>query len=389
MIIPSQIGTIISFASFFPKRLIEKKNRFLELETYSNKKRRFYFLSNIFLIPIRERKTINPQKLKNPTQIVFFSFLLKFFSYTYLVGYLFNYLEVFFISIIANLEKIFNLINFIISVYIGVIFFSKKIFEKQFLNKIFTCFIYLNLASITEKCFQLSGYEQTWILLKVANNFIFNIKIWSGKNNFFHLSISDKNENQILWVFKTLLLSLMFLDITSKIFFIKFLNFYFDEILSFPSFLLNLFIFFKKDTFTFHLTDLWLFSTIGSSFALITFLAFIYSIAFVKVNKDISDDLITTKKFLKEKFLINRIKNVNFDNSDSNLSNLNSSNIVDSTTIKELLDSEKKNSASISKEDNSRWKIKKKGIKTPFLESIWSNELPLLKQNLWYEIKSR
>jgi len=67
MIIPSQIGTIISFASFFPKRLIEKKNRFLELETYSNKKRRFYFLSNIFLIPIRERKTINPQKLKNPT----------------------------------------------------------------------------------------------------------------------------------------------------------------------------------------------------------------------------------------------------------------------------------------------------------------------------------
>jgi len=51
--------------------------------------------------------------------------------------------------------------------------------------------------------------------------------------------------------------------------------------------------------------------------------------------------------------------------------------------------SEKGNLFSTKNEEVNRWKIKKKGIKTPFPETVWNNELPILKQNLWYEIKSR
>jgi hypothetical protein len=60
-----------------------------------------------------------------------------------------------------------------------------------------------------------------------------------------------------------------------------------------------------------------------------------------------------------------------------------------SSTIEELLASENVNLISGQKEKNTRWKIKKKGIKTPFAESAWNGELPLLKQSLWYEIKSK
>ena len=76
-------------------------------------------------------------------------------------------------------------------------------------------------------------------------------------------------------------------------------------------------------------------------------------------------------------------------NPSSSISDLKSPEKTVIRSIEEILNSEKKNSISSPIEEARRWKIKKKGIRTPFSESVWNNELPLLKQNLWYEIKSK
>ena len=68
---------------------------------------------------------------------------------------------------------------------------------------------------------------------------------------------------------------------------------------------------------------------------------------------------------------------------------LNYSDNLKSNTIEELLKSEKRDFNVNRREKNSRWKIKKNAIKTPFSEALWNGELPIMKQNLWYEIKSK
>ena len=70
------------------------------------------------------------------------------------------------------------------------------------------------------------------------------------------------------------------------------------------------------------------------------------------------------------------------------ISKLNHSDNLKSNTIEELLKSEKRDFKVNQREKNSRWKIKKNAIKTPFSEALWNGELPIMKQNLWYEIKS-
>ena len=95
------------------------------------------------------------------------------------------------------------------------------------------------------------------------------------------------------------------------------------------------------------------------------------------------------KNFLLDKFSIKNNKLKQDISYPSTISYLNSNNKLSSNTIEELLTSEKINLISDQKEKNNRWKIKKKGIKTPFSESAWNGELPLLKQSLWYEIKSK
>jgi hypothetical protein len=95
------------------------------------------------------------------------------------------------------------------------------------------------------------------------------------------------------------------------------------------------------------------------------------------------------RNFLLAKFFKSKTIIVLKDRQVSSISNLTSSNEIAPSPIEDLLFSEKNNLVSMREEKIGRWKIKKKGIKTPFSESVWNNELPLLKQNLWYEIKSK
>lgn len=95
------------------------------------------------------------------------------------------------------------------------------------------------------------------------------------------------------------------------------------------------------------------------------------------------------KEYLKEIFQNDTNRTTTINNPSSSISDLKSTEMTGIKDIEEMLDSEKKNLISSNTEKSSRWKIKKKGIRTPFPESVWNNELPILKQNLWYEIKSR
>jgi hypothetical protein len=383
----TQIRLIKAFNWSSQPNLIESKSRIPYLKKYTNKKRKFYTSTNPLIT--NEKKNYYSFVFKSNflNQIQFLIKKINLISCIYIFSFFFNYFEVFVMNIIITVEKIFDLLRFFLFLFVLIPFFSGKKFERQILNKFSILFVYSNLVMVTEKNILLSGAEKTWILFNVINSIIINTSAWIGKNNIF--SLYGSNENRFFWQFKTSLLSIFLMDVIIKLFYSKYLKFSFDETLNFPNFCLNSYIFLKEIILVSTLTDSWLFHTIGCSFMIITYLFFLYFFAFVKINKNSKDILLSTKNFILE-FLFNPTKkNKIFRFPSLLVSNFNYSDNLKSNTIEELLKSEKKDFRVNQREKNNRWKIKKNAIKTPFSEALWNGELPIMKQNLWYEIKSK
>ena len=383
----TQIKLIKAFEFFSNPNLIESKNRILYLKKYTNKKRKIHTSTNP-LIPNKKKKEYGCVfKFNLLNQIRFLIKKINIISCIYIFSFFFNYFEVFVINIIISVEKIFDLLRFLLFLFVIIPFFSGKKFERQILNKFSILFVYSNLVMVTEKNILLSGAEKTWIIFNVINSIIINTSAWIGKNNIF--SLSGSNENRFFWQFKTSLLSIFLMDIIIKLFYSKYLKFSFDGTLDFPSFCLNSYIFLKEIILVHTLTDSWFFHTIGSSLMIITYLFFLYFFAFVKINKNSQDLFVSSKNFILEILFKSTKRNKIFRFPSLLISNLNYSDNLKSNTIEELLKSEKRDFNVNRREKNSRWKIKKNAIKTPFSEALWNGELPIMKQNLWYEIKSK
>ena len=386
MLFSFSIGQAISMNQSFSKNFIENRSRYIILSGYPNKKRRFHFLYKYDLL---KKKTNYYLKLRQWKLTKFFEFIILVIFSIYSIIFFINQIEVISISFIFIKEKIFNFTIFIILLFSLVLFFSKRKVETRFLNKITLFYIYLNSILITEKCILLSGAENTWILFKIISTCIIYKNLWEGKNNILKFSFSSEKENKILWQIKTSFLVVFSLDFINKILITKYFKFFLDEISNFPNFLLSLIICLKKEKYSYILTNFWLFSTLGYSLMLITCLIFLYYVAFVKIKKNIEILPMSFKTFLLKKSIKTTKKLLPANAIASSISNLNSSDAENQNTIEILLLSEKGNINSTKIGENSRWKIKRKGIKTPFPETVRNNELPILKQNLWYEIKSR
>jgi len=380
------VKNVMSPKQPFSKNFVENKNRNMILTGYPNKKRRFHFLYPSELLKKKPNYHI---KLNHLGTVKLFGFLTWVLFSVYSTSCLINSIEIFSINFIVILGKIFNFLTFILSMFILIIFFSTKNVETGFLNKITLSYIYLNLVLTTEKCILLSGAENTWILFKIMSTLVIYTTLWEGKNNVLEFSLSSDKEDKLFWRIKTSFLTVFSLDFISKFYSLICLNFSIDEIFNFPSYLLNLIICLNKERCFFIMTDFWLFSTLGNSFILITWLIFLYSVAFVNIKKNSEIFPVSFKRFLSKKLFTETKKLLPITIISSSTSNLNSSGFENRNIIQNLLLSEKGNLFSTKNEEVNRWKIKKKGIKTPFPETVWNNELPILKQNLWYEIKSR
>lgn len=374
-----------SYSENFSLKLINIKNRNIHSKKFPNKKRRFHFLSQPILF-FKTRETYS-LKVKQVVQLNGLKVLFNILTIIYASSFLVNYQKILLKTVSINVGNLFDMLGILVFSFILLLFLSGKKFEKQFLNKISISFIYLNLIMITEKCILFSGAEKTWILFKVFANFIVNGNVWIENN--MKPSFSFSSENRIFWYIRTSFLSVFLVDSLNKLFFMQQLRWNFDEIFNFPHFSLNSFIFLKETTMIHSMNNFWFFSTVSSSFMIITCLLFLYFIAFVKTTKEEKSVLISPREFIVKKFPGESVKHNLVEYSLSSLSSLNSREKINPKIIEELMKSEKGEFLFNKKEKNGRWKIKKKGIKTPFSESLWNGELSLLKQNLWYEIKSR
>lgn len=383
----TQIKLIKTFDWFSQPNLIESKNRILYLKKYTNKKRKFHTSTYPLITNKKKKDYCCVFKSNFLNQIQFLLKKINLISFIYIFSFFFNYFEVFVMNIIITVEKIFDLLRFLLFLFVLIPFFSGKKFERQILNKFSILFVYSNLVMVTEKNILFSGAEKTWIVFNVINSIIINTSAWIGKNNIF--SLYGSNENRFFWQFKTSLLSIFLMDVIIKLFYSKYLKFSFDETLDFPNFCLNSYLFLKEIILVHTLTDSWFFHTIGSSFMIITYLFFLYFFAFVKIHKNSQDLLVSTKNFILEIVFNSTKRNKIFRFPSLLISNFNYSDNLKSNIIEELLKSEKRDFKANPREKNSRWKIKKNAIKTPFSEALWNGELPILKQNLWYEIKSK
>ena len=376
-----------SYNETFSSKLINIKNRDIPSKNFPNKKRRFHYLSNPVIFYQKKEKNSFFLKVNQVMQIKGYKILIKILAIIYISSFLINFQEILLKSLIINVGDLFEVLGIFVLSFILLLFFSGKKFEKQFLNKISISFIYLNLIMITEKCILFSGSEQTWILFKVFANLIINGNAWIMINT--KPSFSFSNENKIFWYIRTSFLSVFLIDILNRLFFMKHLKWNFDEIFNLPHFSLTSFIFLKQTTLVYSMNNFWFFSTIASSFMILTCLSFLYFIAFVKSINEDENMLVSTREFIVKKFPKETVKHNHVEYSPISLSNLKSLDKINPKIIEELMKSEKGEFLFNKKEKTGRWKIKKKGIKTPFSESLWNGELPLLKQNLWYEIKSR
>lgn len=389
MINLNQIGFPMYIRPIFSQNLIKNKYRKSFLNKYPNPKRKFHFFSNFILFKISQKTYSQNFKIYLKHQVKIFLPLLRSLFIIYMFGFSLNYLEILYTSIEFHKNIIFNLLNHMTILILLKLFSSIKNFEEKFFKKILTSFIYLNFVWITEYCTYFSGNKNIWILFKLFNYLVIIWNLWMGKNDISVFPLSNEKENKVFWKFKTFFLTTFSLDIFLEIISKRYLSLPERNFSIFPFFLLNWLVFLKEKTFKFISTDLWFFSTLSFSFLTFIHLSLLYLIAFSKITGKSGNSSLSMKNFLLNKFPIKK-NNLKQDITYlSKISYLNSFNKLTSNTIEELLTSEKINLISDQKEKNNRWKIKKKGIKTPFSESVWNGELPLLKQSLWYEIKSK
>lgn len=379
----------MSFNSIFPQKSRTLKNRNILLKGYSNKRRKVHFLSDFFVFKRNEKNSNDSSRLNSENNFGPFRFSIYIFSAGYILGFIFNYSKLFLANLGFNIDKIFNLFNFLTLILLLKLFWSGKKFTKLFLNKIITSYVFLQLFQITEYCIEMSGAEGFLVLLKIINTLIINGNLWIGNNDMSVFPEDNTKENKNFWQIKIFFSSFCLLDLFKNILFKFFLKSSSNNFSNFPESLILWSIFLKEKTYVHVLTDFWFFSTLSISFMITSYLLLLYFVAFVKISTDYENLSITMKNFLLSKFLKNKTTIDLKDRQVSSISNLTSSSEITPSPIEDLLFSERKNLMSVRDEKFGRWKIKKKGIKTPFSESVWNNELPLSKQNLWYEIKSK
>lgn len=384
-----QIGFLMSFNPNFPQKSCNYKNRNILLKGYSNKRRKVHFLSDFIVYKSNEKNSNDISRLNFENNFKPFRYSIYILLAGYILGFMFNYSNLFLVNLLFNIDKIFNLFNFLTLILLLKLFWSGKKFTKPFLNKIITSYFFLQLFRITENCIELSGAGIFLVLFKIINNLLISGNLWIGKNDMSVFPEDNTKENKTFWQIKIFFSSLCFLDLSTKIFFKFFLKSSSTTFSIFPESLLLWSVFLKKKTYMHVLTDFWLFSTLGISVMIASYLLLLYFVAFVKITTDYENLSITMRNFLLAKFFKSKTIIDLKDRQVSSISNLTSSNEIAPSPIEDLLFSEKNNLVSMREEKIGRWKIKKKGIKTPFSESVWNNELPLLKQNLWYEIKSK
>jgi len=388
MILHCSLNIIKNSKTHFSFDFIKKKERKIILNRYPNKLRRIHFLSYPATFQKNEKEI---GKIKNglTKKYKLHKVLFYIFSSIYIFGFVFNYSGIYLCELLLCSSLILQLFKFSMLLFIFSFFFSYKKFEKQFFKKIVTSYLFLDLALLAEKYIILSGAENTLILFKFVNSFLLNANLWIEKNNISQNLTFQCKENSLFWETKTFFLAISFLDSIIKANFFKFSKFTFDEMSCFPLFSINSFIFLEKKTCDYIMTDFWIFSNLSNSFILFIFLLLLYFSAFVKNQKAYEKSYLTIKEYFKEILQNDTNRTTSIDNPSSSISDLKSREKVEINDIEEMLNSEKKNLISGTTEKSNRWKIKKKGIRTPFPESVWNNELPILKQNLWYEIKSR
>ena len=389
MIRLNQIECSIFRYSIFSQNCIKNVDRKPIIRKYYNQERKYHFFSNLILVKLKQRSYLENWKKKSKK----FTEVLKLILYSlfifYTIGFSCNYLETLCVNIKINKDAIFGFFNLTVFLVLLRIFYSNKNFEEQFLKRILTSYIYLNLVRITEYCTLLSGNKSSWILFKIFNYLAINWNLWNRKNDISVFPISNENENKIFWKIKTFFLATLSLEIFFEMFSLKYFQFSNENFTDFFSYILNWMIFLEEKTYKFITTNLWFFSTLSASFIVFTHLSLLYFIAFGKISGDSGKISLSMKNFLFNNFPIKNNKFKGKTKREYTVSYLNSFRTISSSTIEELLASENANLITGRKEKNTRWKIKKKGIKTPFAESVWNGELPLLKQSLWYEIKSK
>lgn len=389
MISLNQIGFPVYIRPIFFQNLIKNKYRKSLLNKFPNQKRKFNFFSNFILSKISPKTFSENFKICLKHQTKIFLPLARNFFIIYVLGFSLNNLIILYISIEYQKNVIFSLINHMTLLILLKLFSSNKIFEEEFLKKVLTSFVYLNFVWIIEYCNYFSGNKNIWIFFKLFNYLAISWNLWMGKNDISVFPLSSEKENKVVWKIKTFFLAIFSLDIFLEIISRKDTSLPERNFSNFSFYLLNWFVFLREKPFRFISTDLWFFSTLSFSFLVIIHLSLLYLIAFSKISGNFRNSSLSMKQFLLSKFLIKNSKLKQDSTYPSTTSYLNSFNKLSPNTIEELLTSEKINLISDQKEKNNRWKIKKKGIKTPFPESAWNGELPLLKQSLWYEIKSK
>jgi hypothetical protein len=389
MISLTQIGFPVYIRPIFSQNFIKNKYRKSILNKFPNQKRKFNFFSNNILFKISQKTYSENFKIYLKHQTRIFLPLLRCLFIIYVLVFSLNYLEILYTSIEFQKNAIFSLLNHMTLLILLKLFFSNKNFEEEFLKKVLTSFIYLKFVWITEYCNYFSGNKNIWILFKLFNYLAIIWNLWIGKNDISVFPLSNKKENKVFWKVKTFFLAIFSLDIFLEMISRKDLSLPERNFSNFSFYLLNWIVFLKEKTFNFTSTDLWFFSTLSFSFLVFIHLSLLYLIAFSKISGNFKSSSLSMKQFLLDRFLIKNNKLKQDSTYPSTTSYLNSFNKLSSNNIEELLTSEKINLISDQKEKNNRWKIKKKGIKTPFSESAWNGELPLLKQSLWYEIKSK
>ena len=391
MIRLNQIECSVLRNPIFSQNYIKNINRKSLIRKYPNQKRNYHFFSNLFLFKLKQRSYLENWKKKSKKLTEVLTFILQSLLVFYTVGFSFNYLEALSLNTKINKDMLFGFFNLTFFLVLSKLFFSRKNFEEQFLKRVLTSYVYLNLVRITEYCTLLSGHKDIWILFKIFNYFAINWNLWNGKNDTSMFPVSNENENEIFWKIKIFFLATFSIEIFLEIFSTKYFQISIEK---FPDLLYSVsswLIFLEEKTYKFVTTNLWYFSTLSASFIVFTHLSLLYFIAFGKISGDSEKFSSSMKNFLFNNFTIKNNKLKEKTKQRSTVSYLNSfkTSSSSSSTIEELLASENVNLISGQKEKNTRWKIKKKGIKTPFAESAWNGELPLLKQSLWYEIKSK
>lgn len=152
MIRLNQIECSVLRNPIFSQNYIKNINRKSLIRKYPNQKRNYHFFSNLFLFKLKQRSYLENWKKKSKKLTEVLTFILQSLLVFYTVGFSFNYLEALSLNTKINKDMLFGFFNLTFFLVLSKLFFSRKNFEEQFLKRVLTSYVYLNLVRITEYC---------------------------------------------------------------------------------------------------------------------------------------------------------------------------------------------------------------------------------------------